>query len=144
MKQFNLIQKFALVYAAGFLFVVVISHWPGLTDQQGLLLGFYHVSPLIDSVHFLAGVLAVLAAWHSTRWSIIYFKIAGPLFGLDAIISFLFGRDLLETFSIFTQGISTPNFSTTNILANLPHILISVVAVWIGFWLSRKKVETSS
>ena len=136
-KKVGTIQKLAWLYASGFIIVVLLGHIPGLTDAQGRLFGFYNVSPLIDSVHLLAGVLAVIAAWHSTRWAINYFKFIAIPFGLDAIISLLFNRDLTETGSIFT-GIGAPNFTLTNLLSNLPHILLASVALWIGFSLSHK------
>jgi len=137
MKKISLVQKLAWVYAAGFLLIVLLGHIPGLTDQNGRLFGFYGVALVIDAGHFLAGILAATAAWHSARWSIYYFRFIAIPYGLDAIISLLFSRDLTETGSIFT-GIGSPNFSLTNILANLPHILLVSVALWIGFALSKK------
>lgn len=142
-KGISLFQRVAWAYAAGFLFVVLIGHIPSLTDQSGKLLGFYNVSTLIDAVHFLAGLLGVWAAWHSTKWAITYLKLIAIPFGLDALISLFFSRDLLETFSIFTKGIGMPDFSFHNILANSPHIFLSAVAIFVGFYLSRK-LNTSS
>ena len=136
-KDLKLIQKLAWAYALGFFIVVLLGHIPGLSDQQGRLFGFYNVSPLIDIVHLAAGILAAIVAWHSTRWSTTYFRLVAIPFGLDAIISLLFNRDLTETGSIFT-GIGAANFALTNILANLPHILLASVALWIGFILSKK------
>lgn len=132
-KTVSLIQKFAWVYAAMFLTTVLVSHVPSFTDAQGLLFGLYHVSPLIDAVHFVSGLIAVAVAWHSTKWSVNYFKLVAVLFGVDVLISLFFSRDLLETFSIFTQGFGPTHFSVTNFLANSPHILISLFALWVGF-----------
>jgi|ERR1051326_7727536 hypothetical protein len=140
-KSISVIQKIAWVYAVMFLVTVLVSHIPSFTDQKGLLFGLYHVSPLIDSVHFLSGVLAVVVALHSTRWSVTYFKWAGVIFGIDVLLSLLFSRDLLETFSIFTRGIGSPNFSVTNLLANSPHTLISLFALWVGFRFSKQIMQ---
>lgn len=137
-KQISIFQRIAWAYAAGFLFVVAIGHIQGLTDQQGKLFGFYNVSALIDAVHLIAGLLGAWAAWHSTKWAINYLKFIGIPFGLDALISLFFSRDLLETFSIFTQGIGMPDFSMHNFLANSPHIFLSALAFWAGFYLSHK------
>ena len=137
-KQISIFQRVAWAYAAGFLFVVAIGHIQGLTDPQGKLFGFYNVSTLIDAVHFIAGLLGALAAWHSTKWAINYLKLIGIPFGLDTLISLFFSRDLLETFSIFTKGIGMSDFSIHNFLANSPHIFLSAVALWTGFYLSRK------
>jgi hypothetical protein len=132
----SLIQRLAWLYALGFFTVVAIGHIPGLTDEGGYLFGFYSVTLVIDAGHFLAGLLAAIAAWHSTRWSVFYFRFIAIPFGLDALISLFFSRDLTETGSIF-YGIGPPNFTLHNILANSPHILLSVVALWIGYGLSR-------
>ena len=137
-KEISLFQRVAWAYAAGFIFVVIIGHIPSLTDQSGKLFGFYNVSTLIDAVHFLAGILGVVAAWHSTKWAINYLKFISIPFGLDALISLLFSRDLLETFSIFYQGIGKPDFSIHNLLANSPHIFLSALAIFVGFYLSKK------
>jgi hypothetical protein len=137
-RQTSLVQWLAWSYAFLFFTVVVIGHIPGLTDERGYLLGFYSVTAVIDAGHFLAGLLAAVAAWHSTRWSTFYFRFIAVPFGLDALISLFFSRDLTETGSIFYRGIGPPDFSIHNILANSPHILLSAVALWIGYGLSRK------
>ena len=134
----NILRKLAWVYAAMFLATVLVSHVPSFTDAQGLLFGLYHVSPLIDAVHFISGVIAVIVALKSANWSATYFKFVGIIFGLDVLISLFLSRDLLETFSIFTNFGGSPNFSVTNILANSPHILISCFALWVGFKYSKK------
>lgn len=144
MKQTSIFQKLAWVYAVMFLLTVLISHIPALTDEQGLLLGLYHVSTLIDSVHFLAGIFAVAAALTSSRWSITYFKTVGILFGVDVLLSLFFSRDLLETFSIFTRGFGPLNFSVNNLLANSPHTVISLLALWIGYKYSKIAVLRST
>ena len=135
-KKITLIQKLAWLYAIVFFVVVLLGHIPGLTDEQGKLFGFYGVTLIIDTGHFIAGLFGAIAAWHSTRWATNYFKLVAIPFGLDAIISLLFNRDLTETGSIFT-GIGAPNFTLMNLLANLPHILLASVALWIGFVLSK-------
>ena len=137
MKKTSLIQKLAWFYAANFLFIVVLSHWPGLTDAQGRLLGLFTIDPVDDIFHLLSGIWAVVAAWRSSRWSTTYFKLIGIPYGLDAITGLFFGREFLNL-DIFTQGVGAPDFSTRNLAINLPHVLITFTALWIGFWLSRK------
>lgn len=136
----NILQKLVWTYAAMFLITVLVSHIPAFTDSQGLLFGLYHVSPLIDTVHFISGIIAVVAAWKSAKWSAIYFRSVGVIFGIDVLLSLFLYRDLLETFSIFTRFGGSPNLSLTNFLANSPHILISLFALYIGFKYSKGKL----
>jgi len=42
------------------------------------------------------------------------------------------GRGLLDL-SIFTQGVGTPDFSPTNFLVNVPHIVLAGIALVFGF-----------
>ena len=142
-KKISIVQWLAWFYALQFFTVVLVGHIPGLTDERGYLFGFYSVTFVIDAGHFLSGLLAAIAAWHSTRWSTYYFRFVAVPFGLDAIVSLLFSRDVTETGSIFTEGIGPADFSLNNILSNSPHILLSVVALWIGYRLS-KKVRSSN
>jgi hypothetical protein len=144
MKQkISLIQKLAWFYAVGFLFVVIISHWPGLTDAQGRLMGLFKIDPIDDIFHLLSGLYAVFAAWKSDRASVIFFMIVGIPYGLDAITGMLFGREFLNL-NIFTKGLGSPDFSLNNFLINLPHIGITLFAIWVGFFLGRQKNKQSS
>ena len=144
MKKISLIQWFAWFYAGMFLIVVFIGHIPFFTDKQGYLFGFYNVSPLIDMVHFLAGILAIIAAWHSIKWATYYFRFIAIPFSLDAIVSFLFSRDLTETGSILYRGLGPVDFSFHNLVANSPHIFIAGFALWVGFWLSKRVSQSSN
>ncbi|MBX4201033.1 DUF4383 domain-containing protein [Candidatus Parcubacteria bacterium] len=142
MKKISIIQWLAWFYAAMFLTVVFLGHIPFFTDKQGYLFGFYSVSPLIDVVHFFAGILAVIAAWHSTKWSVYYFRFAAIPFAIDVVVSFLFSRDLTETGSILYRGLGPADVSLHNIIANSPHIFIAGFALLVGFWLARKFQQT--
>lgn len=130
-------QKFAWVYAFAFLGIFLISHWPGLTDKNGLLLGLYRIDPVDDIFHLLSGIYGGLAAWHSTRQSTLYFKIIGIPYGIDALVGLLFNTQFLNG-DVFTKPLGSPNFSASNLLNNLPHIAILVAAVFIGYFWNKK------
>jgi hypothetical protein len=137
-KKVSVIQWLAWFYASQFFLVVTLGHIPGLTDSRGYLFGFYSVTFIIDAGHFASGVLAAIAAYHSTRWSIYYFRFIAIPFGLDAICDFFFSRDVTETGSIFYKGIGPMDFSVNNILSNSPHVILSGIALWIGYGLAQK------
>ncbi len=136
-KKISLIQWLAWFYALNFLFIFIISHWPGLTDAQGRLLGLFHIDPVDDIFHLLSGLVAGIVALHSHRWSVNYFKYAGIPYGIDAVTGLFFGVEFLNG-NVFTQGLGTADFSMNNFMVNLPHIAILVTMLWIGFWLSKR------
>ena len=136
-KKFSLIQWLSLFYALNFLFIVAISHWPGLTDVQGRLLGLFYIDPIDDVFHLLSGLIAVIVAFRNS-WSINYFKYVGIPYGLDAIAGIFFSREFLNG-DIFMNGLGGPNFTMRAFLVNLPHILILGTMLIIGFWLSKKE-----
>jgi hypothetical protein len=142
-KRLTVIQWLAWFYAANFLFIVALSHWPGLTDANGKLMGLFAIDPIDDIFHLLSGLLAAIVALHSHRWSVNYFKYAGIPYAIDAITGLGFSREFLNG-DIFRLGLGSADFSTHNILNNLPHILIPATQMWIGFWLSRRVRQTVS
>ncbi len=136
-KKKSIIQWLALFYALNFLFIVIISHWPGLTDAQGRLLGLFYIDPIDDIFHLFSGLLAVVVAFKSHAWSVNYFKYVGIPYGIDAITGLFFSREFLNG-DIFIHGFGSTNFTVHNFYVNLPHILIVVTMLSIGFCLSKK------
>ena len=136
-KKLSVIQWLAWFYCANFLFIVVLSHWPGLTDAQGRLLGLFAIDPVDDIFHLISGLLAGVVAFKSRSWSVNYFKYAGIPYAVDAITGILFGVEFLNG-DVFTEGLHRADFSLQTVLRNGPHILIPVTMLWIGFWLAKR------
>ena len=132
----SLIQKLAWVYAAMFVFIVVLGYVPGVKDSNGLMFGLFSLQLHDDALHLGSGIWAATAAWLSERAATLYFKIFGVVYGLDGVLGLLTGQGYLDG-GIFTQGI-TPLPLATRIGANIPHILIGGGAVIIGYVLSRR------
>jgi hypothetical protein len=120
------------MYAAGFVGVFLVTHAPGAIDAQGRLFGLFKIDPIDDIVHLLSGLAGILVAVWATAWIAVYLIAVGVLYGLDAIIGLVASRGLLDG-SIFTQGPGPADFSTTNFLVNLPHIVLAGLALVIGF-----------
>lgn len=138
LKRFSIVQWLSWLFALQFFTVVTVGHIPAFLDAQGKIFGLYGVTPFIDLGHFLAGLLAAICAWHSHHWATNYFKYAMIPFGLDAVVGILFSRDITEHGSLFFNGFGPADFSLHNILSNVPHILTAGIALWIGWWLSKK------
>ncbi len=113
LKKTSLIQKLAWFYFANFLFIVVLSHWPGLTDAQGRLMGLFTIDPVDDVFHLISAIVGGIAAWRSHTWSVNYFKYAGIPYAIDAITGIFGGVEFLNG-DIFTEGWGKPDLSLHN------------------------------
>jgi hypothetical protein len=136
-KKTSVIQWMAWFYCVNFLAIVTISHWPGLTDAQGRLMGLYVIDPVDDIFHLVSGLLAAIVAWKSRDWSLTYFKYAGLPYGIDAITGIFFSTEFLNG-DAFVHGFGKADFSVHNLLNNAPHVVIPVSMLWIAYWLSKR------
>jgi len=117
------IQKCAWGFAALFLGVYLLDYVPGIMDANGLMFGLFHMTKIVDIGHLAVGALAVVAALSSARVARIYFYLLGVWYSIDVIAYFI---SHLHTISL-----------TTNVLVNLPHILILGAAFWIATKVDR-------
>ena len=131
MRQDTLV-KLAWLYTAGFLGIFLITHTPALTDANGLSFGLFKIDPVDDFVHLLSGLVGLIVAWRAQRYIPLFFKLVGLAYMGDAVVGMTMSRGLLDG-SIFTQGPGRPDFGLTNWALNLPHIILSGIALVIGF-----------
>ena len=136
-KKFTLMQWLAWFYCANFLFIVALSHWPGLTDPEGRLLGLFTIDPVDDIFHLISGLLAAIVAWQSPVWSVNYFRYAGIPYAIDAITGIFGGVEFMNG-DFFRQGWGRADLGMHNLLVNTPHVLIPATMLFIGFWLNRR------
>jgi hypothetical protein len=116
-----------------------LSYIPFINDASGYTLGIFKLEWYDDLLHYASGVWAAIAAWRSFKDSVFYFKLFGFIYGLDGVMGFFLGQGYLDC-GIFFYGY-TPLDWSLKFFANIPHIFIGGVAVWIGFWLSKKITE---
>ncbi len=114
-----MLKKLAWWYIAGFLGIFLICHTPGLTHDDGKLLGLFRIDPIDDLVHLMSGVAGVLVVWLAPARLPLYFIVIGLLYDLDAMVGMTMSRGLLDL-SVFKQGIGGPDFSLTNWALNAP------------------------
>jgi hypothetical protein len=136
----NTIRKLGFAYFILFVIVAAMSYVPQFKDANGLMFGLFKLDLYDDALHLFSGLWAGVAAWLSTRASIIYFKLFGTLYLLDGVMGLFLGSGYLD-FGIFIQGVLDLDL-TTRIFANLPHLAIGGFAAFTGFVLSRPYAET--
>ncbi|MCL4862026.1 MAG: DUF4383 domain-containing protein [Caldilineaceae bacterium] len=136
----NPIRKWAWGYAALFVAVVALGYIPGLTDEQGALLGLFHIELKDDLLHLGSALWAAIAAWRSAAAARFYFRLFGLIYFFDGVSGLLFGQGYLD-FGIFLYGPTQLDLAT-RIGANIPHLLIGGIAILVGFVFSRRWAQT--
>lgn len=126
-KQTTAIQKCAWGFAALFLGVYLLDYVPGIMDANGLMFGLFHMTRIVDLGHLGAGALAVVGALTGAKGARIYFYVLGTWYLIDVVVYFV---SHLNQISL-----------KTNILVNLPHILIFIAAFLIAAKVSRNAAE---
>ena len=123
----RLLRLTAWVYFAGFAFVVFITHVSAFNDAEGRLFGLFKIDPRDDVVHALSAVVGAVVAI-SGRWIRPYLWIVALLYGVDALVGMFTGLGLLDL-SIFTETWGSPDFGLRAWAINLPHFIITAVAL---------------
>ena len=114
----------------------MVNYIPGLTDAQGRTFGLFELDIFDDALHAASGVWAALAAWRSTRATIIFFRVFGTLYCLDGLLGLVTGSGYLDLGILVNGVLDLP--LVTRILMNLPHIGIGGFAAFTGFVLARR------
>jgi hypothetical protein len=114
-----------------------------------LSFGLFKIDPVDDLVHLLSGIAGFIVAWRAHSYIPLFFKTIGIAYMSDAIAGMTTSRGLLDG-SLLLQGPGAPDFGLTNWALNLPHIIISGIALVIGFrtpsgtpTLTRGAIETT-
>ena len=132
----NIIRWIAVGYACLLALVTALNYIPGLTDSEGRAFGIFALDIYDDLLHGASALWAAIAAWLSTRASIIYFKVFGTMYLLDGLLGLATGSGYLDL-GIFINGVQAQPFGF-KILANLPHIALGGFAAFTGFVLARR------
>ena len=136
------VRAFGWAYFALFILVVAIGYVPAFEDEQGNLFGLFKLDLYDDSLHLASGLWAGIAAWLSRRAAVNYFRLFGPLYFLDGAFGFFTGSGYLDG-GIFLYGpLDLP--LETRFFANLPHLLIGGIAIWVGYVLARRAPEPAA
>lgn len=127
-------RKIAAAYAVILGIVTLLNYIPGLTDAQGRAFGIFALDIYDDALHFASALWAAVAAFVSTRASVLYLRVFGVLYCLDGLLGLATGSGYLDL-GILIYGVQNLPFGF-RILANLPHIALGGFAAFAGFVLA--------
>ncbi len=123
-------QKWAWTFGIVFLLIGILGFIPGVTQEGGLLLGIFSVDTMHNVVHLLSGVIAVWTALSSAKAAQMYFRIFGIVYALVTVIGFIQGDSFLGMMAINTAD-------------NILHLVIAVVALWLGYGMDENATTTA-
>jgi hypothetical protein len=117
-SRFSTIQKCAFAFALLFLAVYSLDFVPGVMDANGKMFGLFSMTTFVDLGHLGLGTLALISGFVGPRAARVYFWFLGFFYAADVI-----------TYAIRHLHLISP---TTNLLVNLPHILVSIAAFLVA------------
>jgi Domain of unknown function (DUF4383) len=131
------VRLFGWIYFVGFMGIVALDFIPAFIDAEGRLFGLFTLDLYDNSLHAASGLWAAVAAFLSHNAARTYFRLFGPLYFLDGVMGLIVGSGYLDG-GIFLYGpLDLPLM--IRFLANLPHLLIGGVAIWVGYGLARRR-----
>ncbi|WP_442678420.1 DUF4383 domain-containing protein [Sphingomonas sp. ASY06-1R] len=136
------VRRFGWIYCVGFMLVVAIGYVPQFHDAQGNLFGLFNLDLYDDSLHFFSGLWAGIAALLSYRASRLYFRLFGPLYFADGVMGLFLGSGYLDG-GIFLYGPIKESLYA-HVFANLPHLVIGGLAIWVGYRLAASPVAPTA
>lgn len=131
----NIVRKMGWVYFAGFILAVASGHFPPFLDEQGRQFGLFTLDLYDDALHLASGIWAGIAAWWGYGAARSYFRLFGPLYFADALLGLATGSGYLDG-GIFLYGPLDQDLRT-RFFANLPHVVIGGIAIYVGYRLAR-------
>ncbi len=106
-----------------FLAVYSLDYVPGIMAANGKMFGLFSMTTFVDIGHLGLGLLALISGFAGQRAARVYFWFLGFFYAADVI-----------TYAIRHWTILPP---LTNLLVNLPHIVISTAAFLIAIYVDR-------
>lgn len=132
----SILQKICLVYVVVLLAAASLNYIPGLTDAEGLAFGIFALDIFDDALHVASALWALFAALWSKQSARFFLIVFGALYLGDGVFGFFTGYGYLDL-GIFTNASAGLSFTFLRFAANLPHLLLGAVALWVGLKVDR-------
>jgi hypothetical protein len=117
-RRFTKLQKIAFGFAALFLAVYSLDYVPGVMAPNGKMFGLFSMTTFVDVGHLALGALALTCGFIGQKASRVYFWFLGFFYAADVIVYAIRHLDTMPP--------------VTNLLVNLPHILVSTAAFLVA------------
>lgn len=114
-------KKLAMVFGIIFALIGILGFIPGITNSDGMLLGIFHVDTIHNLIHLITGLIGIWLGSSSESGSKSWFQIFGVIYGLVAILGFVYGDDKI-------LGLISNNTADTWL-----HLVLAAVLLAIGF-----------
>lgn len=123
-----MLRKAAMTFGVVFLLIGILGFVPGVTTEEGDLLGIFHVDAAHNIVHILSG-LAALVASSRIDWSRWYLQALAIVYGVVTLWG-LFDSPVL-------------GFLHVNAADNVLHLVITAVAAYFGFFYKDRDTDST-
>lgn len=130
------VRLFGWLYFVGFMIIVALDFVPAFVDEEGRLFGLFTLDAYDNGLHAASGLWAAVAAAWSHGAARAYFRLFGPLYFLDGLMGLALGSGYLDG-GLFLYGVLDLPLAI-RFFANLPHLLIGGVAIWVGYRLAAR------
>ena len=131
------VRLFGWIYFIGFMLIVALDFIPAFVDAEGRLFGLFTLDFYDNSLHAASGLWAAVATALSHNAARAYFRLFGPLYFLDGLMGLAVGSGYLDG-GIFLYGpLDLPLL--IRFFANVPHLLIGGIAIWVGYRLTPRR-----
>ncbi len=117
-RRLTALRKCAFAFALLFLAVYSLDYVPGVMAANGKMFGLFSMTTFVDIGHLGLGLLALISGLVGQKAARVYFWFLGFFYAADVI-----------TYAIRHLHLISP---LTNLLVNLPHIVVSVAAFVIA------------
>lgn len=118
-------RVFAIIFGIAFIFAGVAGFFSTFMTN-GQLFGLFEVDFMHNIIHIISGVIAIMAST-SIKYSKWYFRLLGIIYATIALLGFWYSGD-------FYMLHMHMNFAD-----NLLHVGIALVALYLGFFMRKKR-----
>ena len=115
-----MLKKLSVLFGIVFLTIGLLGFVPGITTDEGLLLGIFKVDAIHNMIHILSGVAALVAGTRSEDYAQLYFRVFGVVYAVVALVGLMQSDTVLGLIDI-------------NAADNVLHIVLAVAILGIGF-----------
>lgn len=119
-----MLRFLAVFFGVFFVLIGALGFIPEM-QQNGKLLGLFAVNTLLNIVHFVTGILALLSGFKSARSAKFFFILAGLVYAIFAFLGFYNGEGML--FDVIR----------VNSADSLFHAVVAAIWLYAAFGLDR-------